>query len=111
MGCLEEAGPNDINLKEVIENNDTRKFEINQLKDMGKYSLKKYLVNVIKLNTLAKNYVKKIEQEIKRDVVTKLCDGELQLEKMKLGRLEEVHKDFKLCTTYMEKKASEGPVS
>jgi hypothetical protein len=58
------------------------------------------------MNTSAKDYVKKIRQEIKKDVITKLCDGELQLEKMKLEILEEFHKNFKLWTAYMEKKTS-----
>jgi hypothetical protein len=51
------------------------------LQQIDKDSFHKYLVNPIKLNTLARDYVKKISQEIKRDVVKKICDGELQLGK------------------------------
>jgi len=111
MACLEEASTNEIKLKDVTKHRDMIKYKINQLKQIDKDIFHKYLVNPIKINTLAKDYVKKIKQEIKRDVVTKLCDGEMQLENMKLDRLEEVHKKFKLWTTYMEKKRSKGLVS
>lgn len=50
--------------------------------------------------------MKKIEKEIKRELVMKLCDGELQLEKMQLNKLEEVRKNYELWTTYIEEKAS-----
>lgn len=45
--------------------------------------------------------MKKIEKEIKRELVMKLCDGELQLEKMQLNKLDEVRKNYELWTTYM----------
>jgi len=45
------------------------------------------LVNPIKLNILAREYVKKNGKEINKDIVTKFCDGEIQLEKMKLESL------------------------
>jgi hypothetical protein len=111
MACLEEESTNELKLKDVTKHRDTSKDMVNQLKQIDKDSFHKYLVNPINLNTWAKDYVKKIEQEIKRDVVTKLCDGEMQLKNMKLDRLEEVHKKFKLWTTYMEKKRSKGLVS
>jgi len=54
---------------------------------------------------------KTIMQEIKKDVVTRLYDGELQLEKIKLERLEEIHQKFRIWTAYMEKKASKQPIT
>jgi hypothetical protein len=82
MACLEEVGPSELKLKYVIENKDASREEISELKKVNIDLWHKYLANPIKLNTSVKYYVKKIEQEIKRDVVMKLFDGELQLENM-----------------------------
>jgi hypothetical protein len=110
MACLEEACPNELNLNDVAKHRDTRKDGISQLKKIDKDRLHKYMVNLVKLNTSAKYYVRRIRKEIKRDIVTMLYDGEIQLEKMKLDKLEEVHNIFELWTTYIENKASEEPL-
>jgi len=77
MACLEEASPSDLKLKDVAKHRDTRKYVIRQREKIDKDSLHKYLVNPIKMNTLARDYVMTIRQEIKRDMVTKLCNGQL----------------------------------
>jgi hypothetical protein len=40
------------------------------------------LINPIKLATSGNRYIKNIEKEIKREVVVKVCDGKLQMEKV-----------------------------
>jgi hypothetical protein len=54
------------------------------------------------LITLTQNFIKKTEQELKLEVSTKICDGELDLEKMQLSKLEEIMKDYALWKEYWD---------
>jgi hypothetical protein len=49
-----------------------------------------------------KEYIKKTEHSIKLKVTTKICDGELDLEKMQLNRLDVILKDYKLWKEYRD---------
>ena len=53
-------------------------------------------MNPMKIITLDKSFIKNIEQELKLEVTTRICDGELDLEKMKLRKLEKIMEDYVL---------------
>jgi DNA-binding HxlR family transcriptional regulator len=58
------------------------------------------LINHVKVNISAKDCINKIKKEIKMDVITKMFDGELQMEKMRFERLEEVVSNITPTTWY-----------
>jgi transposase len=61
----------------------------------------------MKLITLAKRFIKNIEQELKLEVTTKICDGELDLEKMQLRKLEKIMEDYALWKEYRDQMESQ----
>jgi hypothetical protein len=56
-----------------------------------------------RLITLAKEFIKNTEKGLKLEVTTKICDGEMDLEKMQLSRLETILKDYELWKEYRDK--------
>jgi len=56
-----------------------------------------------RLITLAKECIQNTEQSLKIEVTTKICDGELDLEKMQLSRLETILKYYELWKEYRDK--------
>jgi hypothetical protein len=61
----------------------------------------------IKLITLAKNFIKNTKQDLKLEVTTKICDGELDLEKMQLCKLENIMEDYVLWKEYKDQMESQ----
>jgi hypothetical protein len=51
---------------------------------------------------MTRNFIKKTTLELKLEVSTKICDGELDLEKMQLDKLEEIMKDYSLWREYRD---------
>jgi hypothetical protein len=51
-------------------------------------------MKLVRIITLAQNFIKKIEEELNLEVTTKICDGELDLEKIQVRKLEKVMEDY-----------------
>jgi hypothetical protein len=64
-------------------------------------------MNPIRLIKLAHNFIKKTENELKLEVTTKICDGELDLEKMQLSNLEKIMEDYALWKEYKDQMESQ----
>ena len=63
-------------------------------------------MNPMKIITLDKSFIKNIEQELKLEVTTKICDGELDLEKMKLIKMEKIMEEYALWNEYKDQMES-----
>jgi len=69
--------------------------------------LNKYLIQPVKLATAGNAYIKIIHRDLKREVTDIVYDGELQIKKMKMNKIEEITNAYDSWTTYKEKIDSE----
>jgi hypothetical protein len=51
---------------------------------------------------MTRNFIKRVAQELRLEVSTKVCDGELDLEKMQSSRIEEIMKEHALWKQYRD---------
>jgi hypothetical protein len=61
---------------------------------------------IIKPNQLilsTKHFIQQTKEALKTEVVTPICDGEIELEKMQLNRIEAILEDFKLWKDFRDK--------
>jgi hypothetical protein len=64
-------------------------------------------MKLMNLITLSKSFIKKTEQELNLEVTTKICVGELDLEKIQLGKMEKIMEDYVLWKEYIDQKESQ----
>jgi hypothetical protein len=70
---------------------------------VNKEVLGKNIINPIKLISLAKDFMQQTEQSLKIEVTNPICDSEIDLENMQMGRIDVILKDFKLWKEYRDK--------
>jgi hypothetical protein len=102
MQRLDEATPSELRIAEVETQRDLNKKVIDQIKEVNKEILSEYLMKPTRLITLTKYYLKRIQQDIKLEIASRICDGELQVEKMQLSRIDVVLKKFELWKAYRD---------
>jgi hypothetical protein len=66
----------------VEEHREISRVNIENLTEVNKESLEEHLLKPVRLITMTQNFVKRTTQELKQEVSTKVCDGELDIEKM-----------------------------
>jgi len=107
---LAQAGPHKLRIEEIEENRDKIKEAIGLITEVNEDVLTKYLAHPIKKNVATNEFVNKIHRDMKKEVVDKICDGELELEKMNMSKLEDITKACQMWMSYVEdlafKKAS-----
>jgi len=72
------------------------KVSIESLTQVGKESLEEHLLNPLRLVSITQYYVKSTTKELHQEVSAKVCNGELIIEKMQSGQLEDIVKDYSL---------------
>jgi hypothetical protein len=102
MPNIDDASLRELRIEEVEEKREASQLFIEHLTKVNKEVLNDYLMKPIKLITLAKNFIKKTEKNLNLEVTIKICDGELDLEKMHftmeiLHRLNGNTKDFMIA--------------
>jgi hypothetical protein len=60
------------------------------------------MLKPVRLINMTQHFVKHTTQELKKEVSTKVCDGELVMEKMQSGKLEDIMKDYSLWEEYQD---------
>jgi hypothetical protein len=80
----------------VEKHRETSKVNIELLTKINKDSLEEYLLRPVKLITMAREFIKSTTQELKQEVSTKVCDGELDVEKMQSKKLQKSMDDYSL---------------
>jgi hypothetical protein len=75
MPNIDDAALGELRITEVEEKRESSLKVIEQLTEVNKEILNDYLMKPIKLITLAKNFIKKTEADLKLEVTTKICDG------------------------------------
>jgi hypothetical protein len=99
---LDEATPSELRIAEVETKRDSNQQAIDQITEINKEVLNEHLVKPTRLVTMAKDYIRNTEQSIKLEVAAKICDGELDLEKMQLNRLDVILKYYNLWKDYRD---------
>jgi len=66
----------------VEKHRETSKVNIEPLTKVNKESLEEYMLRLVKLITMARDFIKHTTQELKQEVSTKVCDCELDIKKM-----------------------------
>ena len=82
MPPIDEETLAKIGITEVEEHKKIRKKNIENLTEINKESVEEHLLKPVRLITMNKNFFKRTSQELKKEVSTKVCDGEMDIEKM-----------------------------
>jgi predicted DNA-binding protein YlxM (UPF0122 family) len=91
MPPIDESTPAKFRIAEVEEHREISKMNIENLIEINKESLEEYMLKLVRLITMTQNFVKRTTQELKQEVSTKVCDGELDIEKMQVREIKEDH--------------------
>jgi hypothetical protein len=82
MPPIDEETLAKIGITKVEEHMEIRKKNIENLTEINKESVEENLLKPVRLITMNKNFFKRTSQELKKEVSTKVCDGEMDIEKM-----------------------------
>ena len=91
-----------MRLAEVEECRVITKVNIENLTQVKKEFLEEHLLKPSKLINTTQHFVKCTTQEFHQEVSTKVCDGELVIEKMKSRKLEAIMKNSSLWEEYQD---------
>jgi hypothetical protein len=102
MPPIDEATPTKVKIDEVEEHMEIRKVNIENLTKLNKESLEEHLLKLVRIITMTQNFVKHTTQELKQDVSTKVCDEELDIEKMQSESLKKIMENYSLWKEYWD---------
>jgi len=88
MPPIDDAPPIKLRITEVEEKREISQVAIDQLTEENQGIIDEYLLNPMKLITMTQNFIKRTTKELNMKVSTKICDGELDLEKMQSSNIE-----------------------
>jgi hypothetical protein len=85
-----------LRIDEVEETRETIQKDIEHLTEVNREVLNEYMINPIKSDHNDQDFIKRTEKQLKLEVTTKICDGEQDLEKMQLIKIEKIMEDYAL---------------
>jgi hypothetical protein len=87
---------------EVEKCKEISQVSIQSLNQIEKESLEEHLLRPTQLTSKIQHFVKNTSKELHQEVSTKVCSGELIMEKLQSGNLEDIMKDYSLWEEYQD---------
>jgi len=105
---LHDEASSELRIEELEDAREFNGEEIDQIKEVNKDIFNEYLIKEIKLTTSTKVFLKRIQQDMKIEVATKICHGEIQAEKMKVNKVQDVLRNYELWKSYRDNLTSKN---
>jgi hypothetical protein len=102
MPPIDEATPATIILVEVEKCREDNIVNIENPTQVKKDSLEEHPLKPDTLINMTEDFVQCTTRELKQEVSTKVCNGELDMENMQSGKLESIMKDYSLWKGYQD---------
>jgi hypothetical protein len=85
---IDEAKPTTIRIIDVEKHKEVSRVNIENLTQVKNESLEEHMLKPTKFISMNQDFVKCTTWELKQEFSIKVCDGELEVEKMQSGKLE-----------------------